>query len=58
MPFSAAGHCYGNAFAESAFASLKSEILDDGAPFASKASAATAVFDCLEAFYTPRHHKL
>lgn len=48
---SAAGYCYDNVFAESAFASLKTELLEDGAPFASKAAAATAVFDYLETFY-------
>ena len=48
---SAAGYCYDNAFAESAFASLKTELLDDGQPFASKAAASTAVFDYLETFY-------
>jgi transposase InsO family protein len=47
---SAAGYCYDNAFAESAFASLKSELLEDGAPFPTKAAAATAVFDYLETF--------
>ena len=57
---SAAGYCYDNAFAESAFASLKTEILDDGAPFASNASATTAVFDYLETFYNRkrRHSSL
>ncbi len=57
---SAAGYCYDNAFAESAFASLKSELLDDGAPFATKATAATAVFDYLETFYNRkrRHSSL
>ena len=57
---SAAGYCYDNAFAESAFASLKSELLDDGAPFASKATATTAVFDYLETFYNRkrRHSSL
>ena len=57
---SAAGYCYDNAFAESAFASLKSELLDDGAPFASKAAATTAVFDYLETFYNRkrRHSSL
>lgn len=57
---SAAGYCYDNAFAESTFASLKSELLDDGAPFASKAAATTAVFDYLETFYnrTRRHSSL
>lgn len=48
---SAQGYCYDNAFAESAFASLKSELLDDGQPFASKAAASSAVFDYLETFY-------
>jgi putative transposase len=48
---SAKGYCYDNAFAESAFASLKSELLDDGQPFDSKAAASTAVFDYLESFY-------
>lgn len=47
---SAAGYCYDNAFAESAFASLKTELLEDGLPFASKAAALTAVFDYLETF--------
>jgi transposase InsO family protein len=57
---SAAGYCYDNAFAESAFASLKSELLDDRAPFASKAAAATAVFDYLQTFYNRkrRHSSL
>jgi putative transposase len=48
---SAAGYCYDNAFAESAFASIKSELLDDGASFATKTAATTAVFDYLETFY-------
>jgi putative transposase len=48
---SAAGYCYDNAFAESAFASLKSELLEDGSPVPTKAAASTAVFDYLEAFY-------
>ena len=51
---SAAGYCYDNAFAESAFASLKSELLDHGQPFASKAAASTALFDYLETFYNRR----
>ena len=57
---SAAGYCYDNAFAESAFASLKNELLDDGQPFASKAVASTAVFDYLETFYNRkrRHSSL
>jgi putative transposase len=48
---SAPACCYDNAFAESTFASLKSELLPDGAPFPSKAAASTAVFDYLETFY-------
>lgn len=48
---SAAGFCYDNAFAESAFASLKNELFDEGQPFPSKAAASTAIFDYLETFY-------
>lgn len=48
---SAAGFCYDNAFAESAFASLKSELFDEDQPFPSKAAASTAIFDYLETFY-------
>lgn len=48
---SAAGYCYDNAFAESAFASIKAELLEDGRPFPSKAAASTAVFDYMETFY-------
>jgi transposase InsO family protein len=57
---SAAGYCYDNAFAESTFASLKSEILDGGQPFDSKQSASTALFDYLETFYNRkrRHSSL
>ena len=57
---SAAGYCYDNAFAESAFASLKNELLDDGQPFASKAVASTAVFNSLESFHNRkrRHSSL
>lgn len=47
---SAAGYCYDNAFAESAFASLKSELPNDGQPFASKRAARSALFDYLETF--------
>lgn len=35
---SAAGDCYDNAFAESTFASLKSELLDDGPTLTIQAS--------------------
>ncbi len=47
----AKGYCYDNAFAESCFASLKSELLDEGRPFASKSAARTALFDYLACFY-------
>jgi putative transposase len=48
---SAKGYCYDNAFAESAFASLKSELLDEGRPFPSKQAASRALFDYLACFY-------
>ena len=48
---SATGYCYDNAFAESAFASIKSELIENAAPFCSKAAASTAVFDYMETFY-------
>ena len=48
---SAKGCCYDNAFAESCFASLKSELLDEGQPFISKPAARTALFDYLACFY-------
>ena len=48
---SAKGYCYDNAFAESCFASLKSEVLDEGQSFASKPAARTALFDYLACFY-------
>ena len=48
---SASGYCYDNAFAESAFASLKAELPDQREPFASKHVARTALFDYLETFY-------
>ena len=51
---SASGYCYDNAFAESAFASIKSELLEDGAPFPSQAAASSAVFDYIETFYNRR----
>ena len=57
---SAAGYCYDNAYAESAFASLKAELPNDGQPFASKRAAKSALFDYLETFYnrTRRHSAL
>jgi putative transposase len=51
---SAKGYCYDNAFAESAFASLKAELFIDGQPFASRRAAATAIFDYFECFYNRR----
>ena len=48
---SAAGCCYDNAAAESFFASLKSETLEDGQPPPSKARARLLLFDYLETFY-------
>ena len=51
---SAKGYCYDNAFSESAFASLKSEVLSDGLPFDSKRAATTALFDYFETFYNRR----
>jgi putative transposase len=57
---SAAAYCYDNAFAESVFASLKSELLPDGQSFTSKPAAALALFDYLETFYnrSRRHSAL
>lgn len=51
---SATGYCYDNAFAESAFASIKAELLNDGQPFATRRSAALAIFDYFECFYNRR----
>lgn len=51
---SAKGYCYDNAFSESAFASLKSEVLSDGLPFDSKRAATIALFDYFETFYNRR----
>ena len=48
---SAKGYCHDNAFAESCFASIKSEVLDEGHPFASKQTARRALFDYLACFY-------
>lgn len=48
---SAKGDCYDNAFAESLFASLKSELLSEGQPFETKAQARTELFDYIETFY-------
>jgi transposase InsO family protein len=51
---SAKGYCYDNAFAESAFASIKADLFADGQPFATRRAAATAIFDYLETFYNRR----
>lgn len=51
---SAAGYCYDNAFAESAFASLKAELPDAELPFPSKQAARLAIFDYIETFYNRR----
>lgn len=48
---SAKGDCYDNAFAESLFATLKNELMPDGAPFDTKALARIAIFDYIETFY-------
>jgi len=48
---SACGYCYDNAFAESAFASIKSELFGDRTIFESRAGATSAIFDYLETFY-------
>ncbi len=48
---SAAGLCYDNAFAESAFASIKSELSRDALLFESHAAAKGALFDYLQSFY-------
>jgi transposase InsO family protein len=51
---SAKGYCYDNAFAESAFASIKNEALPDAQCFPSKQAASLALFDYLETFYNRR----
>ena len=57
---SAAGSCYDNAFAESAFASLKAELPNADSPFPSKQVARSALFDYIETFYnrSRRHSAL
>lgn len=57
---SAAGYCYDNAFAESAFASLKAELPGAEHPFPCKQAARLAIFDYIETFYNPhrRHTSL
>jgi len=51
---SAKGYCYDNAYAESAFASIKNEALPDTQCFPSKRAASLAMFDYLETFYNRR----
>lgn len=48
---SAKGYCYDNAFAESFFATLKTESFPDDGIFDSKIEARRAIFDYLETFY-------
>jgi transposase InsO family protein len=45
------GYCYDNAFAESAFASIKSELLPQSGIFETQLEARRAIFDYLETFY-------
>jgi len=51
---SAAGNCYDNAYAESFFASIKSELPGSSDPFPSKQAARSAIFDYLETFYNQK----
>jgi transposase InsO family protein len=51
---SAKGYCYDNAFAESFFATLKTESFPDDGIFDSKLEARRAIFDYLETFYNRR----
>lgn len=51
---SAAGYCYDNAFAESAFATLKAELPGADRPFDTKDQARLAIFDYIETFYNRR----
>lgn len=51
---SARGYCYDNAFAESAFASIKNEVLPDGQSFPTRYAASTSLFDYFETFYNRR----
>lgn len=51
---SAKGYCYDNAFAESFFATLKTESFPDDGIFDSKIEAQRAIFDYLETFYNRR----
>ena len=51
---SARGYCYDNAFAESAFASIKSDVLPEGQSFPSRQAASIALFDYFQTFYNRR----
>jgi putative transposase len=51
---SAKGYCYDNAFAESAFASIKADLFADGQSFPTRPAATTAIFDYFETFYNRR----
>ena len=51
---SARGYCYDNAFAESCFATIKTEVLPDSGVFSSHQQARTELFDYLETFYNRR----
>ena len=51
---SAVGYCYNNAFAESLFASIQSELLPENSVFESKSETATSIFNYLECFYNRR----
>ena len=51
---SARGYCYDNAFAESCFATIKTEVLPEGGVFSSHHKARTEIFDYLETFYNRR----
>jgi putative transposase len=57
---SAKGHCYDNAFAESAFASIKSELLPHSGSFETQLQARRVLFDYFETFYnrSRRHSAL
>ena len=48
---SAKGYCYDNAFAESCFASIKTESFPKNQRFESAKAARIAIFDYIETFY-------
>ena len=47
------GNCYDNALAESFFATLKTEEVDD-TPYTTRQLAKTSIFKYIETFYNPR----